>query len=235
MHCLLLEEAENTADYQKGIFGHAEFNLVHRCAPCERCLGAIISLGIQTVVFGVSYKELSKLTPSNYVPIDREGLLKQLGIKLQLIGPVLEDDGMYVFEYWAVNCVLLEPPCREPMISAKGFAPIPQGKLHCLRSASVGAKPTSTGRRAPLRWLRQLPQADARHLLWTLPSGDTLLHKLFPSDKFVRFTISCYTFSAGKSIMFSAKKSEFEVTDMKMLHRICWSFYRARNICVLGF
>ena len=28
----ILEEAENTADYQKGIFGHAEFNLVHRCA-----------------------------------------------------------------------------------------------------------------------------------------------------------------------------------------------------------
>lgn len=114
----ILEEAENTADYQKGIFGHAEFNLVHKCAnkysddvlresvlftscaPCERCLGAIISLGIQTVVFGVSYKEFSKLTPSDYVSIDREGLLKQLGIKIQLIGPVLEDDGMHVFEYW---------------------------------------------------------------------------------------------------------------------------------------
>ena len=114
----ILEEAENTADYQKGIFGHPEFNLVHRCAnkysdevlresvlftscaPCERCLGAILSLGIQTVVFGVSYKEFSKLTPSDYVPIDREGLLKQLGIKIQLIGPVLEEDGMRVFEYW---------------------------------------------------------------------------------------------------------------------------------------
>lgn len=114
----ILEEAENTADYQKGIFGHAEFNLVHKCAnkysdevlresvlftscaPCERCLGAIASLGIQTVVFGVSYKEFSKLTPSDYVPIDRVGLLRQLGIQLQLIGPVLEDEGMHVFEYW---------------------------------------------------------------------------------------------------------------------------------------
>lgn len=114
----ILEEAENTADYQRGIFGHAEFNLVHKCAnkysdevlresvlftscaPCERCLGAIASLGIQTVVFGVSYKEFSKLTPSDYVPIDREGLLRQLGIQLQLIGPVLEDEGMHVFEYW---------------------------------------------------------------------------------------------------------------------------------------
>ena len=28
----IIEEAENTADYQRGIFGHAEFNLVHQCA-----------------------------------------------------------------------------------------------------------------------------------------------------------------------------------------------------------
>ena len=52
----ILEEAENTADWGKGLFGHAEFNIVHKCAnrysdtilkestlytscaPCERCL-----------------------------------------------------------------------------------------------------------------------------------------------------------------------------------------------------
>ena len=28
----VLEEAENTADYQRDLFGHAEFNLVHKCA-----------------------------------------------------------------------------------------------------------------------------------------------------------------------------------------------------------
>lgn len=28
----ILEQAENTADYQHGLFGHAEFNLVHKCA-----------------------------------------------------------------------------------------------------------------------------------------------------------------------------------------------------------
>ena len=114
----ILEEAENTADYEKGIFGHAEFNLVHKCAnkysddvlresilftscaPCERCLGAIASLGVQTIVCGVSYKEFCKLTPSDYVPVDREGLLKRLGINIQILGPVLEDEGMHVFEYW---------------------------------------------------------------------------------------------------------------------------------------
>ena len=80
----ILEEAENTADWEKGIFGHAEFNLVHKCAnrysdavlkesvlytscaPCERCLCAIA----------------------------------ELGVRMKLTGPVLEDEGMHVFEWW---------------------------------------------------------------------------------------------------------------------------------------
>lgn len=114
----ILEEAENTADYEKGLFGHAEFNLVHKCAgkypdlllreailftscaPCERCLCAIASLGIETVVCGVSYKAFSQLTPLDYAPVDREGLLSRLGIRLQLAEGVLEEEGMHVFEWW---------------------------------------------------------------------------------------------------------------------------------------
>ena len=114
----VLEEAENTADYQRGLFGHAEFNLVHQCAnkyadavlqesifytscaPCERCLAAIASLGIRRVVYGVSYKEFSKLTPFDDQPLDCEVLLHQLHLPLTLEGPVLEDEGMHVFEYW---------------------------------------------------------------------------------------------------------------------------------------
>ena len=114
----ILEEAENTADYEKGLFGHAEFNLVHQCAnkypdsvlresvlytscaPCERCLCAIASLGIETVVCGVSYKAFSRLTPFEYAPLDREGLLSQLGIRMRLVESVLEAEGMHVFEWW---------------------------------------------------------------------------------------------------------------------------------------
>ena len=114
----ILEEAENTHDWQKGVFGHAEYNLVHKCAgkysdeilgqstlftscaPCERCLCAIASLGIKTVVCGVSYKEFSKLIPFDYMPIDREGIMKQLGIEMKLIEGVSEDEGMHVFEWW---------------------------------------------------------------------------------------------------------------------------------------
>ena len=114
----ILGEAENTADWEKGIFGHAEFNLVHKCAnrysdailkestlytscaPCERCLCAIASLGVEKVVFGVSYEEFSKLTPGDAVLLDREELLGKLGIRMKLTGPVLEDEGMHVFEWW---------------------------------------------------------------------------------------------------------------------------------------
>ena len=70
----ILEEAENTADFEKKIFGHAEFNLVHKCA--------------------------NKLLPFDYQAVDREGLLKQLGIDLTLTESVLEDEGMHVFEWW---------------------------------------------------------------------------------------------------------------------------------------
>lgn len=114
----ILETAENTADYQRGLFGHAEFNLVHKCAnkypdkmlrestlytscaPCERCLASIASLGVRTVVFGVSYREFSRLTPFDDQPLDREGLLAQLHLPIKLIGPILEEEGMRVFEYW---------------------------------------------------------------------------------------------------------------------------------------
>ncbi len=114
----ILEEAENTADYERKIFGHAEFNLVHKCAdkypddvlenavvytscaPCGRCLAAIASLGVHRIVCGVSYREFSRLTPFDYKPLDREGLYKKLGLTVTLTESVLEEEGMHVFEWW---------------------------------------------------------------------------------------------------------------------------------------
>lgn len=114
----IIAEAENTADYEKGIFGHAEFNLVHKCAnkfpdkvfgtavfytscaPCVRCLMAIASLGIKTIVFGVSYKSFQQLLPFEEDIPDYEKVLTQINVPMRMIGPVLEDEGMHVFEYW---------------------------------------------------------------------------------------------------------------------------------------
>ena len=40
-----------------------------------------------------------KLLPFDYQAVDREGLLKQLGIQMTLTESVLEEEGMHVFEW----------------------------------------------------------------------------------------------------------------------------------------
>lgn len=127
----IIAEAENTADYEKGIFGHAEFNLVHKvanqfsdkvfenavfytsCAPCVRCLMAIASLGIKTIVYGVSYKSFQKLLPFEENTPDYETILRQMNVSMKMIGPVLEDEGMHTFEYWGGDYRPLEELIRE--------------------------------------------------------------------------------------------------------------------------
>ncbi|MBQ4051967.1 MAG: nucleoside deaminase [Oscillospiraceae bacterium] len=127
----IIAEAENTADYEKGLFGHAEFNLVHKCAnafsdhvlenavfytscaPCVRCLMAIASLGVRTIVYGVSYKSFQKLLPFEEEVPDYEKILGSMGVSMKLIGPVLEDEGMHAFEYWGGDHRPLEELIRE--------------------------------------------------------------------------------------------------------------------------
>ena len=134
----ILEEAENTADAARRVFGHAEFNLVHRCAerytddvleqsavytscaPCPRCLAAIASLGVRTVVCGVSYRAFSRLLPFDDVPLDREGLLGRLGLPVSLTESVLEDEGMRVFEWWGGEYRPLEELIAEMDAVKKG-------------------------------------------------------------------------------------------------------------------
>lgn len=127
----IIAEAENAADYKNGIFGHAEFNLVHKCAnqfsdkvfenavfytscaPCVRCLMAIASLGVKTIVYGVSYKSFQKLLPFEEDVPDYEAILGQMRVQMKLIGPVLEDEGMHVFEYWGGEYHPLEELIQE--------------------------------------------------------------------------------------------------------------------------
>ena len=143
----ILEEAENTADFARRIFGHAEFNLVHKCAskysddimeqstvytscaPCERCLAAIASLGVHNIVCGVSYREFCRLLPFDYQAVDRERLLKQLGIDMTLRESVLEDEGMHVFEWWGGEYHPLEELIAE-MDEVKRNAGKGSGKNH---------------------------------------------------------------------------------------------------------
>lgn len=122
----ILEIAENTADYQKGLFGHAEFNVVQKCAnkysdeilknsilytscaPCTRCLMAILSLGVTTIVYSVSYESFAKLLPFISKTPAYTDIVKQMNINLTMIGPILEEAGMHTFEYWGGNYRPLE-------------------------------------------------------------------------------------------------------------------------------
>lgn len=128
---VVLEEAENTADYKHGIFGHAEFNVVQKCAnrysdrvlenavlytscaPCVRCLMAIASLGIRKIVYGVSYQNFGLLLPFEPKIIDYPSILRQMYVEMKMIGPVLEEEGMRVFEYWGGDYRPLEELLRE--------------------------------------------------------------------------------------------------------------------------
>lgn len=127
----VVAEAENTSDYERGIFGHAEFNLVHRCAnrlpdqvlgeavlytscaPCVRCLMAVASLGVRTIVFGVSYKSFQRLLPFEEETPDYEEIFGRMNVPLRMVGPVLEDEGMHVFEHWGGGYRPLEELVRE--------------------------------------------------------------------------------------------------------------------------
>ena len=74
---------------------------------------AIASLGIKTIVFGVSYKSFEKLLPFEQEILNYEEILKQMNVSIKMIGPILEDEGMHVFEYWGGEYHPLEELIRE--------------------------------------------------------------------------------------------------------------------------
>lgn len=74
---------------------------------------AISSLGIKKIVFGVSYGSFNLLLP--YIPevLDYETILKRLNVEIEMIGPVLEQEGMRTYEYWGGNYRPLEELLKE--------------------------------------------------------------------------------------------------------------------------
>jgi tRNA(Arg) A34 adenosine deaminase TadA len=127
----IIAEAENTSDYSQGLFGHAEFNLVHQLAnqysdhllseavlytstaPCTRCLLAIASLGINKIVYGVSYESFNLLLPFEPEVMNYESALKSIQVDMVMVGPVLEQEGMRTYEYWGGNYRPLEELLEE--------------------------------------------------------------------------------------------------------------------------
>ena len=60
---------------------------------------AIASLGIKKIVYSVSYENFRLLQPFNTQSIDYPALLKAMGIELEMMGPILEEEGLKVYSY----------------------------------------------------------------------------------------------------------------------------------------
>lgn len=110
--------AENTVNTDNDATRHAELNLVVKSqrelpeavikestlytstAPCQLCGAAIWSAGITRIVYSVSYQAFAALIPGGYRYIPIKELYQRLETEIDLTGPVLEAEGLQVFQYW---------------------------------------------------------------------------------------------------------------------------------------
>ena len=110
--------AENTVITDHDITRHAELNLVSKVTQeldletlgrsilytstehCAMCTGAIFWAGIPKIVYGCSAVELGKIAGGAFVVPCRD-LLKYGKRHIEVIGPVLEDQGVAIHRnYW---------------------------------------------------------------------------------------------------------------------------------------
>jgi tRNA(Arg) A34 adenosine deaminase TadA len=110
--------AENTVRTDQDSTRHAELNLIVKgertlpsevlkrstlytsTAPCQMCATVIWSAGITKIVYSVSYEAFAKLIPGGYRYIPCDEVYQRLGSVLDLQGPILEEEGLQVFQYW---------------------------------------------------------------------------------------------------------------------------------------
>jgi tRNA(Arg) A34 adenosine deaminase TadA len=110
--------AENTVNTDKDTTRHAELNLVVKSqrafpeevlrdstlytstAPCLLCTAAIWSAGINRIVYCVSYETFATFASDRYRYIPFSEVFERLGTAVEAIGPVLEEEGLQVYQYW---------------------------------------------------------------------------------------------------------------------------------------
>jgi tRNA(Arg) A34 adenosine deaminase TadA len=118
--------AENTVNTAKDAMRHAEYNLVLEgvrtlsqdvlrhsilyasTAPCLLCTAAILYAEIPVIVYSVSYATFAKLVPGEYRYIACEEVIRRLGRNVEVVGPILEREGLRVFQYWGGQHIPLE-------------------------------------------------------------------------------------------------------------------------------
>jgi tRNA(Arg) A34 adenosine deaminase TadA len=110
--------AENTVNSDNDDTRHAELNLVVKSqrdfspevlrastlytstAPCLMCTATIHSAGISRIVYSVSYETFAGLIPGGYKYISCQEVYERLETEAEIIGPVLEKEGLKVYGYW---------------------------------------------------------------------------------------------------------------------------------------
>lgn len=110
--------SENTVNAENDFSRHAEINLmVHArrtlpkevirnstvyvsTAPCPSCTSVMAEQGIVKIVYGVHYVQFNKRLGIKGKILPCDVLYEMLGRKVEFIGPVLEAEGLQVFDHW---------------------------------------------------------------------------------------------------------------------------------------
>lgn len=78
-----------------------EASLYTSTEPCVMCAGAIHQARIGRVVYGVPGQELARIRGEAYRGIPLRDLVRHGGWRLQVVGPVMEDDGLRIHaDFW---------------------------------------------------------------------------------------------------------------------------------------
>ena len=118
--------AENTVNTAQDVMGHTEYNLVREgvrtlpqavlrrsslyasTAPCLLCTAAILLAEIPRIVYSVSYNTFAKLVPGEYRYIPCEEVVQRLARDVEVVGPILEREGLRVFQHWGDARITLD-------------------------------------------------------------------------------------------------------------------------------
>ena len=118
--------AENSVVSDNDITRHAELNLVSNAsqaldpatlagstlytstAPCLLCTAVILAAMIGKIVYSVSYEGFARLIPGGYRYIPCKEIVERLGSATKVHGPILEEEGLTVFQYWEAKFTPLE-------------------------------------------------------------------------------------------------------------------------------
>lgn len=114
----IIARAENTEVSGEG-YGHAEYNLAIQSAqqfpervlrectfytsatPCPRCAFAILAIGIRRIAISVPYGAFARLIPDEFTMLSIQDIVGRLGLDdVEILEPILEEEGMRAFEHW---------------------------------------------------------------------------------------------------------------------------------------